>query len=455
MKKEKAKKKAPRDWGPTKQKKKRGIIAEEFSGRNMTGFGGAELIRRALEAFRISERFEEIGKGIKKRMRGYRVVELFESVIYGIMLGYGRPWHMRELRWDRVFLRIIGWERFPSQSTLSRFFGRMKVGVADKIEQMNRELVWLWRGKKLKDVTLDLDSHVITVYGEQQRASVGYNPKKRGRKSYHPLMAFIGETGDFIAGRLRTGKAKELKGIKTFFRRVLRGLPRGCRVKRVRADSGFYSFAFIKFLASKGIFFIIRARRYPHYMWHALFMRRWKHYKGGISIGEFSLRVGKRSYRMVVMRRQIVSDKTLCEMMAKNVMMARRECYEYHFLVTNHPKDVSGYEIWRMYCKRANCENFIKEAVYSFSLDNIISHHYAGNAVYFQLVMLCYNLANWMKDRVKNHLEKRRMWRSFYRMLLWIPARLVTSARKTRLILPQDHPGRDMFLDLRACLDSV
>ncbi len=176
------------------------------------------------------------------------------------MLGYGRPWHMRELRWDRVLLRIIGWERFPSQSTLSRFFGRMKVRVAEEIEQMNRDLVWLWRGKKLKDVTLGLDSHVITVYGEQQRASVGYNPKKRGRKSYHPLMAFIGETGDFIAGRLRTGKAKELKGIKTFFRRVLSGLPRGYRVKWVRADSGFYSFAFIKLLASKGIFFIIRAK---------------------------------------------------------------------------------------------------------------------------------------------------------------------------------------------------
>ena len=54
-------------------------------------------------------------------------------------------------------------------------------------------------------VTLDLDSHVKTVYGNQQLASNGYNPKNLGRKSYHPLFCFIGETRDFLWGRFRPG----------------------------------------------------------------------------------------------------------------------------------------------------------------------------------------------------------------------------------------------------------
>lgn len=35
------------------------------------------------------------------------------------------------------------------------------------------------------------DSSVLTRYGEQEGAARGYNPSKPGRKSHHPLMAFV------------------------------------------------------------------------------------------------------------------------------------------------------------------------------------------------------------------------------------------------------------------------
>jgi hypothetical protein len=41
--------------------------------------------------------------------------------------------------------------------------------------------------------TLDLDSTVLTRYGNQQGAAKGYNIKKPGRKSHHPLMAFVSD----------------------------------------------------------------------------------------------------------------------------------------------------------------------------------------------------------------------------------------------------------------------
>ncbi len=42
----------------------------------------------------------------------------------------------------------------------------------------------------------DLDSTVLTVYGRQERAEVGYNPEKRGRPSYLPLLCFEGNMQD-------------------------------------------------------------------------------------------------------------------------------------------------------------------------------------------------------------------------------------------------------------------
>jgi hypothetical protein len=54
----------------------------------------------------------------------------------------------------------------------------------------------------------DLDSTVLTLYGRQELAAVGYNPMKKGRKSYHPLLCFDGLRKDYWQGELRAGDAQ-------------------------------------------------------------------------------------------------------------------------------------------------------------------------------------------------------------------------------------------------------
>ena len=49
---------------------------------------------------------------------------------------------------------------------------------------------WFFRELPLKNLTLDFDSSVVTLYGDQQGATKGYNPAKPGRDSRHPLFAF-------------------------------------------------------------------------------------------------------------------------------------------------------------------------------------------------------------------------------------------------------------------------
>jgi hypothetical protein len=46
----------------------------------------------------------------------------------------------------------------------------------------------LW-GALPDKLILDWDSTVQTKYGHQEGAAVGYNPQKRGRRSFHPLLA--------------------------------------------------------------------------------------------------------------------------------------------------------------------------------------------------------------------------------------------------------------------------
>src|SRR4030067_417549 len=70
--------------------------------------------------------------------------------------------------------------------------------------------------------------------------------------------------------------------------------------------------------------------------------------------------------------------------------------YDYQVIVTNSL--LIPEEVWRFYNQRACCENFIKEGIYGFGLDKILSHHYAGNYAYFELLMLGYNLMNFFKE---------------------------------------------------------
>ncbi|MGA2938270.1 MAG: transposase [Syntrophorhabdales bacterium] len=101
--------------------------------------------------------------------------------------------------------------------------------------------------EKFKTLTLDLDSHVITIFGKQPRANKGCNPKKRGQKSHHPLLCFIGETRDYLGGILRPGNSTDANQARSFLTLMLRKLPFGM-VTRSRADSGFFHMDFISWL---------------------------------------------------------------------------------------------------------------------------------------------------------------------------------------------------------------
>ena len=70
-------------------------------------------------------------------------------------------------------------------------------------ENVEKDLVF-----KMRMITTDLDSTVTPVYGNQEGADKGYNPKKRGLKSYYPLVTFVYEKGFLLNRILRRGGAE-------------------------------------------------------------------------------------------------------------------------------------------------------------------------------------------------------------------------------------------------------
>ena len=52
---------------------------------------------------------------------------------------------------------------------------------------------WLFNNLKFDSFTFDIDSSIMTRYGEQEGSAQGYNRYKPGRKSQHPLLAFVAD----------------------------------------------------------------------------------------------------------------------------------------------------------------------------------------------------------------------------------------------------------------------
>ena len=85
----------------------------------------------------------------------------------------------------------------------------------------------------------DLDSTVVTSFGHQEGAEVGYNPRYRGKRSYDPLLCVEANSSFLWDVELRRGDAGTWAGSEELLARCFLSSPSDIREFRVRADAGF------------------------------------------------------------------------------------------------------------------------------------------------------------------------------------------------------------------------
>jgi len=110
----------------------------------------------------------------------------------------------------QVFEKAFGVERFAKASTSLAKSEVWSEAARDFVRQI---LGWA----NVRSGNLNLDSTVLTRYGKQQGARKGYNPKKRGRPSHHPLLAFV-DSGYVVNLWNRPGNVSSGQECPSFFR---------------------------------------------------------------------------------------------------------------------------------------------------------------------------------------------------------------------------------------------
>jgi len=158
--------------------------------------------------------------------------------------------------------------------------------------------------------TLDLDSTVFERYGKQQGASRGYNPKKPGRASHHPLLAIFAEAHFVVHGWLRSGNCGTARGAVEFLKEVASLLKDRHKIRLVRADSGFFEDRLLSFIESMGWAYIVVARLTYSVKKELQHINDWRELDSTYAVADFKHKLlgwGKES-RFVVVRER-VSDK--------------------------------------------------------------------------------------------------------------------------------------------------
>ena len=118
---------------------------EQFTGKNLTRFGGAGLIRRFFAKCKLSQHLETVSVR-DRRNSDYTPSHMCMGMLYALMLGIFRPSHMMELVRDKVFQQVAKLRKFPVQSTISRFLDKVTVHTALQLADINSRLLNVTRG---------------------------------------------------------------------------------------------------------------------------------------------------------------------------------------------------------------------------------------------------------------------------------------------------------------------
>lgn len=279
----------------------------------------------------------------------------------------------------------------------------------------------------------DFDSTVYTIYGKfVEGAEVGYNPHKRGARSYHPLLCFEYHLRDFWHGVLRPGNVYTSAGSVEFLKACLAKVPPYIYRIRVRADSGFFDHKFIEPLDDEGIGYAIVAKmtstiknKLSGLTYHK-FRKDWE--AANFHYTPFRW---KKPHRFVVIRRP------LPEKDSEQLNLFTLKRYAYQVFVTNLP--LKPENVWYFYRRRASIEVTIRELKENYALAKIPTNNFLANQAYFSLLLFAYNIVNWFRRTCLPQKFQRATLQTLQTELLALPARLVKSGSKNILKLPAEY----------------
>lgn len=230
----------------------------ETCDESLSPFGGLLTVVKFLEVVQFQEIFEALyTKPSRDPKNGHYF--MVKGILMLLFIGFNRLWHFFYIRFDPLICGIFNVVCLPVASTYWRYLDSMGINQAKSLLNLIsvlRRRVWEVCGFVYKKVHISIDTTVETVYGDQQGARKGHNPRQRGKKGYRPVLAFIDETREYLSGKLRKGETLSGEETAKFLKKIRLQLPDCVRHVLVRADGEFCSWEAVEAALEERLDFI-------------------------------------------------------------------------------------------------------------------------------------------------------------------------------------------------------
>jgi len=411
----------------------------------LTGVAGLVLFGSYLRKLGVDKALHATFDHLKSGVRMvYQVGDVMRLIMDALVVGEQRIFPIEALAGDPLFVLLAG-GMVPSVDVLYddlRRFGDADIEAL--LDLMRVHGLAALRGRTFKILHIDIDSTVEPLFGEEiEGANKGYNPRYRGRVSYHPLLARIAEVNTVVGARLRPGDTSFGVDDVPWLKEVIGNVRKAVgpdTVLIVRIDTAGDAVEVLDAIDKLGCLFVIKAKMGPELCEQVALLpdRAWS---------TVDRDADQRPVRQVIAvpdftRKCWAERKVLYDVIAvrERDKVGGRKLYLWadtdwtaHAYVTNM-FDWDESDIAEEYAQRAGIEPLIGELKYGYGIGKVPTGDFQANHVMFLLKLLTYNLVQrYVRAQHPTLVKWQIEW--LRRVLFRVPGRLVRHARKLVLLV--------------------
>jgi len=329
-----------------------------------------------------------------------KVRDVLGTILLSVLAGHTRYSHITTVRCDQVNAPLLGMEKIVSEDSVRRALNKLpedktKLWLIDAIKNCYSEILHIpW--------ILDIDTTVKCLYGHQEDAVIGYNPKKPGRPShtYHTYM--ISGIRMILDVEVMAGNETSSSNTLPHLFSWIDDIPIGNRPQFIRGDCGFGNDLVMSACEEREINYLFKLKQTQNvkrFIAKKMTDDDWCNAGQGWqgTEGILQLQGWKNSRRAVVLRRKISRDigvlnkKSLTQQMKFEFaeMGEEFDAYEYAVLITS--LDVEILTIAYHYKDRADCENNFDELKNQWGWSGYTTQDMHRCRIMARIIALIYN----------------------------------------------------------------
>jgi hypothetical protein len=410
----------------------------------LTGVAGLALFGaflRRLGLDRILNSFNDLKPGSRVV---YPMGAQLRLLLDAAAVGEQRVFGIEALGSDPLFVHLAGGS-VPSVDTLYRDLCRVHDLDLAKLELvMADQGLAEVRALRRDRVHLDVDTTVEPLFGHQEGALPGPNPRYHGRPSYHPLLGVVAESQTCIGAVLRAGDrgfgGTDAASVRTYVDRVRSAVGPATDVV-VRIDAGGDCAEFFEEISAAGAHFLVKARLTADLLGAVMHHTRWTTVDSDADgrplrqVAEIDF--SRTEWQQRGLHVRVVAVRSLDRDVGKQVFLWSDLEYTTHIILTNDFGRTLD-DVARDYDGRAEVETIIAELKGALGIGKVPSQIFDANHTAFLIKLLAHNVLR----RYARHIAAPPTWRLPWirRALFLVPGRLVRSGRQWTLRLPPRSP---------------